>query len=139
MDIPWEDLRLFLAVAEAHSMSGAARALRLGQPTLSRRIAELEAALDQPLFVRGTGGVTLTAAGERLVPAAQRMAEWAGEAARAAAGGESAPEGKVRLAAPPGVAFAFIAPLAASLRARAPGIALEVLAGVEYLNLARGE
>jgi DNA-binding transcriptional LysR family regulator len=139
MDIPWEDLRLFLAVAEARSMSGAARALRLGQPTLSRRIAALEASLDQPLFVRGTGGVTLTAAGERLVPAAERMAEWAGEAARAAAGGESAPEGKVRLAAPPGVAFDFIAPLAASLRARSPGVVLEVLAGIEYLNLARGE
>jgi DNA-binding transcriptional LysR family regulator len=142
MDIPWEDLRLFLAVAEARSLSGGARALRLGQPTLSRRIAALEDALDQTLFVRGTAGVTLTAAGERLLPAAQRMAEWAGEAARAAAGArgrDGAPEGRVRLAAPPGVAFDLIAPLAASLRARAPGISLEVLAGIDYLNVARGE
>jgi DNA-binding transcriptional LysR family regulator len=139
MDIPWEDLRLFLAVAEARSMSGAARALRLGQPTLSRRMALLEDSLRQPLFVRGTAGVTLTAAGERLLPAAARMAEWAGEARRAAAGGEGAPEGRVRVAAPPGVAFDFVAPLAASLRARAPGIALEVIAGIEYLNLARGD
>jgi DNA-binding transcriptional LysR family regulator len=142
MDIPWEDLRLFLSVAEARSLSGGARALRLGQPTLSRRIAALETSLDQPLFVRGTAGVTLTAAGERLLPAAQQMAEWAGEAGRTAAasrGREGAPEGRVRLAAPPGVAFDFVAPLAASLRARAPGITLEVLAGVDYLNLARGE
>jgi DNA-binding transcriptional LysR family regulator len=139
MDIPWEDLRLFLAVAEARSLSGAARALRLGQPTLSRRIAQLEESLDQRLFVRGAGGVTLTAAGERLVPPAARMAEWASEARRAAAGGERAPEGNVRIAAPPGVAFDLLAPLAATLRAQAPGIRLDLLAGIDYVNLARGE
>lgn len=38
----WEDIRLFVAVAELGSFSAAARHLGLGQPTLSRRIAELE-------------------------------------------------------------------------------------------------
>jgi DNA-binding transcriptional LysR family regulator len=139
LDIPWDDLRLFLAVAEAHSFSGAARALRLGQPTLSRRIALLEERLDGPLFLRRTDGVTPTALGERLLPTAQRMAEWASEAARAAASGERAPEGRVRIAAPPGIAVDFLAPLAALLRTRAPGVRLEVNAGVEYVSLARGE
>ncbi len=120
-------------------MSGAARSLRLGQPTLSRRIALLEERLDGPLFVRRSHGVTLTTMGERLLPAAQRMAEWASEAGRAIATGEAAPEGRVRIAAPPGMAFDFLAPLAAQLRKRAPAIRLEVNAGVEYVSLARGD
>jgi len=139
MDIPWDDLRLFLAVAETGSLSAAARRLRLGQPTLSRRMAELEEQLDEPLFTRGTGGVTLTAAGERLRPLASRMAEWASEAGQAVAKGRRGPAGRVRIAAPPGVAFDFLAPFAAAMRAHAPGITLEVLAGIEYVNLLRGE
>ncbi len=139
MDISWEDWRLFLAVAEAGSLSGAARALRLGQPTLSRRIGLLEERLDGPLFVRRPDGVTPTALAERLVPVARRMAEWASDAERVVAGGERAPEGRVRIAAPPGVAFDFLAPLAAVLRKRVPGVRLEVLADVEYVSLARGE
>jgi DNA-binding transcriptional LysR family regulator len=126
-------------VAEARSMSGAARALKLGQPTLSRRIALLEERLDGPLFVRRSHGVTLTTMGERLLPAAQRMAEWASEAARSIAAGEAVPEGRVRIAAPPGVAFDLLAPLAAQLRRQAPAIRLEVNAGVEYVSLARGD
>jgi DNA-binding transcriptional LysR family regulator len=139
MDIAWDDWRLFLAVASAGSMSGAARALKVGQPTLSRRIGLLEGRLDAPLFVRRTDGVTLTALGERLLPAAQRMADFAGDAARVVAGGERRPEGQVRVAAPPGLAFDFVAPVAGVLRRRAPGIRLEVRADVDYLSLARGE
>ena len=139
MDIAWDDWRLFLAVAAAGSMSGAARALRLGQPTLSRRIGLLEDQLDAPLFVRRPDGVALTPLGERLLPAAQRMADFAGDATRIVAGGERRPEGRVRIAAPPGVAFDFLAPLAAVLRRRAPGLRLEILADIEYVSIARGE
>jgi DNA-binding transcriptional LysR family regulator len=139
MDIPWDDLRLFLAVAEARSMSAAARALHVGQPTLSRRIAALEETVDQRLFVRATTGVSLTPAAERLLPMARRMAEWAAEAARGLAGGERRPEGVVRVAAPPGVAFDFLAPVAALLRRKHPGLRLEVLAGIEFVNLVRGD
>src|SRR3569623_3054030 len=133
MDIPWDDLRLVLAVAETGSLSAAARRLRLGQPTLSRRMAELEAQRDEALFTRGTGGVVLTAAGERLRPLALRMAEWASEATHAVAKGRRGPEGRVRIAAPPGVAFDFLAPFASAMRSRAPGITLEVLVGFVFV------
>ena len=139
MDMSWEDWRLFLAVAEAGSLSGAARALRLGQPTLSRRIGLLEEQVDGALFVRRPDGVVLTPLGERLLPTARQMAESASEARRIVAGGERRPEGKVRVAAPPGVAFDFLAPVAGVLRKRAPGITLEVRADVDYVSLARGE
>ena len=103
MDISWDDIRLFLAIAETGSLSAAARRLRLGQPTMSRRLAILEDRLGYPIFLRSPLGASLTAAGEKLVEPAQRMAEWAGELERAAQLGEVSPAGVVRLTAPPGV------------------------------------
>jgi DNA-binding transcriptional LysR family regulator len=139
VDISWEDVRLFLAVAEAGSLSAASRHLNVAQPTVSRRLAELEEELGYALFRRHAGGAHLTAEGERLLVPARKMAEWAGEAARTAARGQGAPEGVVRVAAAPGVAFDFVAPFAAWLKGRHPGIRLEVLTAVHFLDLARGE
>ncbi|MDD2700142.1 MAG: LysR family transcriptional regulator [Sideroxydans sp.] len=139
MNLRWDDLKLFLAVHEYGSLSAAARMLRLGQPTLSRRIAELEAAVGDALFERKNQGTILTAAGEKLLPAAQRMAEWATEAELSVKKQSNLPEGKVRIAAPPGIAYEVVAPLAARIRKQHPQIRIEVLSGVEVLNLGRGE
>lgn len=139
MSLRWDDMQLFLAVHDTGSLSGAARALGLGQPTLSRRIAELEALLGEALFVRESQGTRLTAAGRDLLPAAQGMATWASEAALGVGKQRHRPEGKVRIAAPPAIAYAVLTPLATRLRRREPQIQLEVLSGVETLNLARGE
>lgn len=138
MDISWEDAQTFLAVAEARSFSGAARSLSLGQPTISRRVAQLEARLGCALFLRGKRGAELTEQGARLVPAAEQMARWAGEFGRLARGAEESPEGRVRLAAPPAVAVDFLAPLAALVQQRLPGIQLEVLASIDHVDLSRG-
>lgn len=74
MDNPdWTLYRSFLAVAEAGSLSAAARALRLSQPTLGRHMAELEHALGTVLFTRLPRGLTLTEAGAALLPAARQM------------------------------------------------------------------
>lgn len=138
MNISWEDAQTFLAVAEARSFSRAASVLDLGQPTVSRRIASLEARLGSQLFRRGRQGTELTEAGARLLPAAEQMARWAGEFGRLARGAEEKPAGTVRIAAPPGVAVELLAPLAAVARERLPEIRLEVLASVDYVDLARG-
>lgn len=139
MDLRWDDLKLFVAVHEQGSMSGAARVLKLGQPTLSRRISELEATIGEPLFERQSQGTVLTAAGRRLLPAAQGMAEWAREAGLQVSSHPLLPQGKVRIAAPPGIALQLVAPLAAEIRRQYPQIQIEVLSGMEMLNLARGE
>ena len=139
MNLRWDDLELFLAVHEQGSLSGAARQLKLGQPTLSRRIAELEVAVGEALFDRQSRGATLTAAGQKLLPAAQRMAEWANEAKLSVAKQTHLPEGKVRIAAPPGIASQLVAPMAAKIRQQYPQIQIEVLSGVDILNLGRGE
>lgn len=139
MNIPWDDVQLFLAIAETHSISAAAKRLRLGQPTVSRRLAQLEWSLGYALFRRETTGTSLTAEGERLLLPAQRMAEWAGEISRAASSTERTPTGQVRIAAPPGVGVDFVAPFAAWVRGKYPKLRIEVLTSVHYLDLARGE
>jgi len=138
MDMSWEDAQTFLMVAEQRSFSGAARALGLGQPTISRRIANTEERMGCQLFRRDKRGAELTEAGARLVPAAEQMARWAGEFDRLAAGAEAELSGTVRIAAPPGFAVELLAPFARRARERLPDIRLEVLASVDHIDLARG-
>ena len=139
MNIEWDDIRLFLAIAEAGSLSAAARELGVGQATVSRRLAEMEEGLGQQLFARSVEGTSLTPTAEAMLEPARRMAETAGEIARVAEHGDSAPQGVVRLTAPPGVAFDFVAPFAASLRTRLPEVRLEVRSAIQYLDLSRRE
>lgn len=73
---PWEDLslqdlRLFLAVAQAGSIRAAASQLYLSQPTLSRSVARLEKNLQVTLFVRSARGVVITDAGSILMQRAR--------------------------------------------------------------------
>jgi len=139
MDIDWEDVRLFLAIADQGSLTEAARHLRIGQPTVSRRLAELEERVGYALFERGVEGTSVTSHGERWLEPARRMAEWAGELSSAAERGDAAPTGIVRITAPPGVAFDFVAPFAARVREKYPQILVQVLSRVEYLDLGRRE
>lgn len=67
----WDDLRLFLAVARAGGLAGAARQTRVSPPTLGRRMTELEKNLGSQLFVRQRDGYTLTERGRELL----RLAE----------------------------------------------------------------
>lgn len=136
--VSWEDAQTFLAVAEAKSFSAAARRLALGQPTVSRRIANLEERLGRQLFWRGKQGAVLTEEGTRLLPAAAQMARWAGEFGRIAAGTGEEVAGTVRIAAPPGLAVELLAPFARIVREHHPEIRLEVLASIEHIDLTRG-
>lgn len=138
MDISWDDARTFLTVAEQRSFSAAARALKLGQPTISRRIADLEARVGCQLFWRGKRGAELTEDGARLLPAAEQMARWAGEFSRLAQGADESLAGAVRIAAPPGTAVDFLAPFARLVADRLPGLRLEVLASIDHVDLSRG-
>jgi len=139
MHIPWADAQLFLAVAETGSLSAAAKRLRVTQPTVSRRLQELEETIGEPLFVRSVEGAALTSLGERMVEPVRRMAEEAGELERIAAGADDRPRGIVRITAAPGTAYAWLAPFAVRLRTRLPEIRLEVMSTVAYVDLARRE
>jgi DNA-binding transcriptional LysR family regulator len=95
----WDDLRVFLAVAQAGSLRRAGRALGSGQPTVVRRLRQLEQSLGTRLFERTPDGHRLTPRGQDLLPLAQRMAEAATTIdRRRAAFGDEAP-GVTRVAA----------------------------------------
>lgn len=136
--LSWEDAQTFLAVIEHSSFSAAARYLAVGQPTISRRIKNLEQSLSEQLFTRGKYGAEPTAAALSLKPAAEQMAKWAAEFGRLALHGEKNLSGLVKIAAPPGVAVEQLAPFAAMLKSLEPEIRLEILAAVEHVDLTRG-
>lgn len=135
----WDDVRVFLAVARAGQMLGAARRLGLNHATVSRRIAALEAALGTRLLRRLTTGTELTPAGERFLSTAERM-EADMIAARAdIAGEEEAVAGTVRIGAPDGFGVAFLAPRLGALAARHPDLAIQLVPVPRSFSLSRRE
>jgi len=124
--VQWDDLRVFLAVAQAGSLRRAARLLRLGQPTVVRRLRQLEQALGARLFERTPDGHRLTRGGQDLLPMAQSMAEAATAIDRRRAAFDDGPTGAVRLAAGEWVAW-FLAPRLADLARRHGDLTVELV------------
>jgi DNA-binding transcriptional LysR family regulator len=123
----WELYRSFLATMRERSLSGAARALGLTQPTLGRHIDELEQALGGvALFTRSQLGLVPTDAALDLVPHAEAMAASAAALARAASGAAGAARGTVRLTASEIVGAEVLPPILTEFRERHPGIAVEL-------------
>ena len=85
-NLDWSLIPSFLATAEAGSLSGAARALGISQPTVGRHIADLEAALGVQLFDRTANGLRITEVGQSLLENAQGMRERAESLRRIAEG-----------------------------------------------------
>jgi len=121
-----QQLRYFLAVADTRHFTRAADLLGVAQPTLSKQIHTLEASLGAPLFERIRGDVTLTAAGETLLPLAQRMVADAGAARDAVQDIIGLRRGEVRLGATPSLCSSLVPAVLRTFRSYHPGIALHV-------------
>jgi len=136
----WDDLRVFLAVARAEGLSGAARGLRLDPATAGRRIARLERSLGAVLFAKSPQGYTLTEAGQRLVPRAEAaemaLVEGLGETG---AGGAGRLTGTIRIGAPDGCANYLLPQVCARIGAAHPDLDLQILALPRVVNLSRRE
>ena len=135
----WSLIQSFVAVLDAGSLMGAARALGAQQPTLSRHIAELEAQLGAPLFERTGRGVTPTAAALAIAEAARHMEDGAETLARALAGQRDATTGTVRVTTSDVAAAYLLPPILVALAAQEPGIQVEVVATNQIKNLLRRE
>src|SRR5918997_4547805 len=121
-----QQLRYFLAVAETRHFTQAAEVLGVAQPTLSKQIHTLEASLGAPLFDRVRGAVTLTAAGETLLPLARRMVADADAARDAVQEIVGLRRGEVRLGATPSLCASLVPAVLRRFRAGHPGIALRI-------------
>ena len=123
----WELYRTFLEVARDCSLSGAARALGLTQPTAGRHIGQLEAQLGLKLFSRSPQGLKPTPAALELVSHAETMAAASQALRRTASGGAREDRGTVRITASEMVGCEVLPPMLARFRERYPGIALELV------------
>jgi DNA-binding transcriptional LysR family regulator len=126
----WSNLRVFHAVAEAGGINAAARVLRLNPSTVTRAIEELERQLNVTLFHRGPRGATLTEAGETAFQRVRTMDRMAEALEMEIGDSEIRPEGRVRLAAPDGVAGYFISPYQTEFLRAHPGIDLSIDCGL---------
>ncbi len=138
-DIDWSDLRVLVELARQGSLSAAARALGVTHATVSRRIANLEHALQHPLFSRHGGRYALTAEGERILELAAPMDESAQAIGRAVAVLKPELSGPVRLTATEAVAIHILLPALPFIRKRYPGLDLELAISARNLSLAKRE
>ncbi|MCZ4257367.1 LysR family transcriptional regulator [Sulfitobacter sp. G21635-S1] len=139
MSFDWNRGRAFLATAEHGSLSAAARALGLTQPTLSRQVAGLEQDLGVLLFDRVGKTLQLTDAGRDMLDHFKRMGAAAERISLAASGRSTSVEGHVSISASDVTAALLLPETLALLRHTAPGITVEVVASNALSDLRRRE
>ncbi|WP_280153368.1 LysR family transcriptional regulator [Piscinibacter sp. XHJ-5] len=133
----WDDLRVALAVAEAGSLAGAARALNVNHTTALRRLDALEARLRTRLFDRRRGGYVPTEAGEMVADEARAVAPRIDDLERRLLGRDLRLTGSVRVTTA-FVTMAYLLPRPlAEFALRHPGIEVEVAESAALLDLSR--
>ena len=138
-NIAWEYYRSLLAVLTHGSLSGAARALGITQPTVGRHIAALEQELGVVLFTRSQQGLLPTGIALALRPHAQAMEQTAALMARAAGNAGEGAAGVVRISASEVVGVEVLPPILARLRERHPALVVELVLSNQVHDLLRRE
>ena len=138
--LDWNDLRYFLAVARDGSTLAAARALRVSQTTVARRIAALEEALGIHLFEKRQAGYSLTPVGQDLRrasgTASKRRCHGFSDAAAAQSRNVS---GVVKITTEEVYAITLLAPLLTELHRLHPDIVIELDTSQTVRDLGAGE
>jgi molybdate transport repressor ModE-like protein len=138
-DPGWDLYRTFLAVMREGSLSAAARALGLTQPTAGRHIEALEEALGAALFTRSPGGLAPTAAATALLPHAESMAAAAAALVRSASAAAEEEGGVVRVTASEIIGGEVLPPILARFRETHPRIVVELALNNRTEDLLRHE
>jgi DNA-binding transcriptional LysR family regulator len=120
-------METFVNVVEAGSFSGAARRLNIGQPAVSKTVAQLEERLGVRLLLRSTRGLTPTEAGQNFYERARRSIEEADEADRAAQGAGAGLSGPLRICAAVTFARLHILPHLPAFLAEHPNLSIDVV------------
>jgi len=138
-DISWELYRSFLGVLKEGSLSGAARALDIAQPTVGRHIAALEKSLGLALFTRSQSGLMPTEAAQSLRGFAESMQSTAASLERAAASQGAGVRGTVRLTCSDVIGVEVLPPIVTALRDRYPDLKVELVLTNRVQDLLRSE
>ena len=132
-------LQYFLAVTREQSISGAAEALHLSQPTLSRQLKDMEEELGKQLLIRGNRRITLTEEGMILRKRAEEIMELVQKAEHEIAASDEFIMGDITIGAGETDGVRFLARTAKALQEHYPGIHLHIISGdgenvEEYLD-----
>jgi DNA-binding transcriptional LysR family regulator len=117
-----EAMEYFVAAVEAGSFSAAGRQLNVPLPTVSRKVADLEAHLKTQLLVRSTRKLALTEAGVSYLAACKRILDEIDEAESRAAGNHSVPRGGLTITAPIVLGRLYVVPVVTAFLAEFPEI-----------------
>ena len=117
-----ESMSLFVATAEAGSLSAAGRRLGIPLATISRKVSELEAHLKTRLLNRSARRLTLTDAGHAYLVACRRILDDVGEAERTVAGEYSTPTGELIITAPIVFGRLHVLPVVIAFLSAYPGV-----------------
>jgi len=135
----WDLYRLFFTVAETGSVNRAAAMLGMSQPTLSRRLGDLERHLGAPLLFRTPLGVRLTQEGEELFSSAGAVHATFASFQREFRNRVGARSSLIRISATEGLTRHWLIPRVAGLRARFPGLCVQIEASVQQQSLTQGD
>jgi len=135
----WNRARAFLVTAEEGSLSAAALALDMSQPTVGRQVSALESELGISLFERTNSGLVLTQSGADLMVEVKAMADAATNLSRLASGHVEAVEGIVCISATEMMAAYILPPIIGKLRNQWPKIEIEIIASSDTSDLSRRE
>jgi DNA-binding transcriptional LysR family regulator len=135
----WNRARAFLVTAEEGSLSAAARALGMAQPTLGRQVDALERELGVVLFERVGRGLALTPSGMELLEHVRVMGDGANKVSLTALGQSQSIDGAICIAASETYATLVLPPIIAKLRRLEPGITVEIVASNSPSDLRRRE
>ncbi len=135
----WNDLRYFLALYRARTLSGAGRALNVDATTAGRRLVALEERLGARLFDRTPDGLKPTPEAARVLDAAERVEEQLLRFEREAAGADERAEGTVRLTTGENLAQHFLIPRLPELHERYPDLEIDLRPDHRTLDLVRRE
>ncbi len=135
----WNRAKAFLVTAEEGSLSAAARALGMAQPTLGRQVDALEEELGVILFERVGRGFVLTPSGLELLEHVRAMGSAANRVSLLAAGQSQSIEGTISIAASETYAAILLPPIIAKLRVAEPKIQIEIVASTKASDLRRRE
>ena len=137
--VSWDLYRSFLAVLQEGSLSAAARALGLTQPTVGRQVVALEEQLGVALFTRSQTGLAPTEAALELRTHIESMQSIAESLVRVAHGLGSTVRGTVRISASEVVGVEVLPPILARLRERHPELAIELVLSNRVQDLVQRE